>query len=340
MRKVVSMILCLAVLASCSHETYQETPQSTPAVMIQTPSPMPNQETQSDPHNELEPTTVDSFEEWQQHYTSINPTQDPVVIKSILSTLLDNYYAQFNKVGWYRFQFRSGTYEQYFLVTTWVHINDPATLGFDMLMQLYDHPRYAAGVIVPVSLLTPSGDQGSAHITTIGDDYQFEPMNDIFSSPPESNLPHINFYTGDASEETAKFGDKVLQKVIRLLDNPFVTEINGNTQQHSFSAWFELLEDQPVFVLSTVVVHGGTLPITESGERLKSDDNLNYFNLNNGGEISHTYTLHYLSGRSDTYSEPTDYDQIQWFEVLPEAEQLIYDEACTRLEEINQTQKP
>ncbi|MBE3145305.1 MAG: hypothetical protein IMZ61_15510 [Planctomycetes bacterium] len=340
MRKVVSMLLCLALLASCSRETYQESPQSTPAVMIQTPSPMPNQETQSDPHTEAVLTPVDSFEEWQQLYTSSNPTQDPAVIKSILSALLENYYAQFNNVGWYRFQFRSGTYERNFLVTTWVHINDPATLGFDMLMRLYDHPRYAAGVIVPVNLLTPSGDRGSAHITTIGDDYQFEPINDNFLSLPESNLHHLNFYTGEPLEEMASFGDKVLQKAIRLLDNPFVTEINGNTQDHSFSAWFERLEDQPAFVLNTVTVYGGTLPMTESGERLKSSDNLNYFNLNNGGEISLTYTWHYLSGKSDTWNNPTDYDQVQWFEVLPEAEQLFYDEACTRLEEFNQTQEP
>lgn len=35
-----------------------------------------------------------------------------------------------------------------------------------------------------------------------------------------------------------------------------------------------------------------------------------------------------------------NYDQVEWFEALPEREQQIYDEALRRLDEFNQSETP
>ncbi len=324
--------LLIFMLSGCTRESYNPTPAKTPPIVAGS-----NDSPQLTPSPDVTPdqleTTISDFEHWQNTLTPQNPSQDKEVIKTILQTLLDRFVAQFDKAGWYKFDERMGTYEDLNRKVTWVHINDPVTLNFDQYFQYYDVPGvYAPGVVAIGGILTIEAKQGVGAITETLDDYRFRQPEFPFREPPVTNLINPDFYLDEHIDEM-QFGDDRLSLLLFLQDNPLETEPNGNSQEHLFAVWFEQLDGQQVLVLKEKVKHGGTLPRTVSGERLQSEDRVLYFNLENGGQIMLSYTWYYLSGNTDSYSEPKALDNITWFADLPPDEQARYDEATRRLEE-------
>lgn len=332
LKKMILGCLILFTLMGCNRQSYTPVPTETLSAVGESTvapqlTPLPEIT-----RNQVE-TTLSDFELWQNTLTAQNPSQDKEVIKTILQTLLDRFVAQFDKVGWYKFDERLGTYEDLNRRVTWMHINDPATVNFDQFFQYYDIPGvYADGVVAILSILTSDGKQGDGAITETLDDYRFRKPSFSFREPPGTNLINPDLILNEDVSEM-QFGDDRLSWLLFLQENPLEIEPTGNTREHSFAVWFEQLEGKQVLVLEEKVKHGGTLPRTDTGERLQSEDRLLYFNLDNGGQIMHSYTWYYLSGNSDSYSEPNALDNITWFPELPAEEQARYDEASLRLEE-------
>jgi hypothetical protein len=334
---VISLLLVLSTLSACQRESYQ--PTAIPGTAGTALSTQLSASTVT-PGLATETNAVTQQPDWETQYTEANPVTDSEELIAILQDFYDRFMAQFNQPGWYRF-YAGEVGER----VTWVHISAPETRQFDGLLELYDYPElYAPGFIWPTAVVGPEGQVGFTQKTEAMDDYYFldKDSSSNFLADHEPTLNNIGYFIGDV-EGVGQFGHLHLLRTIQSIENP-VHDHRGAYSESNFTGWIGTYENQSVFVLKTVTVYSGVLPMMESGERLVRDESNTYFDLRNGGAIVNISDNYYQSGKIDFGEEnqPTlyNYNLVEWFEILPEYEQNIYDEALQRLEAFNQGGSP
>jgi hypothetical protein len=335
--KLLLFLLMSLILCSCQREVYQPTETSgEPDSVVSTPFTVPT-EAPIGVAKDLDSATPQP--DWETLYTDANPVSDSQELIAILQDLYDRFMAQLDQPGWYRFYF--GWVEPGKQVS-WVHISAPESVQFDGLLGLYDYPEfYAPGFIWPTAVVGPDGQVGFTQKTEVMDDYYFTGRDASFSilDELELDLNNIGYFAGDY-EGAGSFGHLELLRTIHLIQNP-VDDHGAAHREFSFEGWVGTYEDQPAFVLKTTTLYSGVLPMMESGERPVRQEIYTCYDLQNGGAIATKSDYWYQSGNSEVGDWwMLNYDQVEWFEALPEREQQIYDEALRRLDEFNQGGTP
>ncbi|MFZ3071190.1 MAG: hypothetical protein WA110_08735, partial [Anaerolineaceae bacterium] len=277
--------------------------------------------------------------DWENLYTETNPVTDSQELIRILQDLYGRFRSQLDRPGWYRFYGAGDLGKR----VTWVEIREPESGQFDGLLQLFDYPEmYASGFIFPASVIAPDGQIGFTRKTETMDAYYFEVPDDVFLVvlDLERNLDNLGYFTNDIDAGTGPFGHLELLRFINTIQNP-VYDHGGAHSESDFEGWVGTYEGRPVFVLKMTTLYSGVLPMMESGERPVRDEEYTCFDLQNGGAIATKSDYWYQSGNSEVGDWwMINYHLVERFEMLPEREQQIYDEALRRLEAFNQSNTP
>jgi hypothetical protein len=333
---VITLLLALITMSACHRETYppMATPGAPDAAMstqLTTPSAKPGLAADSNP--------ATPQPDWEARYTEADPVTDSQELICILQDLYGRFMSQMDRPGWYRFYAGEPSKD-----VSWVHIPAPEIGQFDGLLELYDYPElYAPGFIWPTSVVGPDGQVGFTHGTESKDDYDYifheRPEVLSFLDDLEPTLDNIGYFAGDV-EGAGQFGHIELLRTIRQIQNP-IYDHGAAHSEFSFEGWVGTYEDRPVFILKTTTFYSGVLPMMESGERPVREETYICYDLQNGGAIATKTDRFYQSGNSEVGDWwMLNYNQIAYFEALPEREQGIYDEALQRLEAFNQGETP
>jgi hypothetical protein len=251
-------------------------------------------------------------------YTQDNPVTDNQEIISILDDFLSRYLSQFSKSGWYYFP--NNNQNRY-----WMHIPEKTDDNhFDMFLSTTEYHTYAPGFIWPFSIVLQDGSWGFSRLSPRLDDYQFNQGG----KQPEVPLllDNLDYYAGGSS-----FGNTSLTDFLDMLINP--NRIENNVEiSRTFSGWVEEEDGKEVFVLLIHETYSGMKPQLESSRQVVDHiDQYTYFDLQNGGRIYEKY-VDFLEG-GEVVEDDLQFNQhlVQYYEVLPEEIQTVYDEAAQKL---------
>ena len=251
-------------------------------------------------------------------YTKDNPVTDNQEIISILDDFLSRFLSQFSRPGWYYFSRDSKD-------CYWVHISDVENENsYDQFLYSRKHDTYAPGFIWPFSIVLQDGSWGFSRLSPRFDNYQFNQGGKQSEVP--LSLDKLDYYAGSSS-----FGYIGLMDFVDMLNNP--NRIENNVEiSRTFSGWVEQDGGKDVFVLLIHETYPGKKPQLESSRQvIDHTDQYTYFDLQNGGRIYEKY-VDFLEGGEIVESElQLNQHLVQYYEVLPEDIQTVYDEAAQKL---------
>ena len=251
-------------------------------------------------------------------YTLDNPVTDNQEIITILESFVPRFLSQFSRPGWYYFS--RDNRDCY-----WVHISDIENVNsFDQFLYSRKHDTYAPDFIWPFSIVLSDGSWGISRLSPRFDDYQFTQGGKQSEVP--FLLENLSYFASGPF-----FGQTSLVYFMGLLNSPNSIENNVEISR-TFSAWVEEEDGKEVFVLLVHETYPGMKPQLESSRQVIDHSNqYTYFDMENGGRIYEKY-VDFLEGGEVVESE-LQFNQhlVQYYEVLPEDIQTVYDEAAQKL---------
>ena len=316
---IILLLLSMIVLTNCQ-STDQESIPVQPAIettaTLPTATPVPTQVSLVTPDikSSQEVKVVDIT------YTQDNPVTDNQEIITILESFVHRFLSQFSRPGWYYFSRDSKD-------CYWVHISDVENVNsFDQFLFSRKHDTYAPGFIWPFSIVLSDGSWGISRLSPRFDNYQFNQGGKQSEVP--LSLDNLDYYAGGSS-----FGNTGLVYFVDMLNNP--NRIENNVEiSRTFSGWVEQDGGKDVFVLLIHETFSGMKPQLESSRQLIDHiDQYTYFDLQNGGRIYEKYV--YFLEDGEVVNDGLQFNQhlVQYYEVLPEEIQTVYDEAAKKLQE-------
>ena len=319
-KTIVTILLSMIVLTNCQ-STDQESIPVQPAIettaTLPTATPVPTQVSLVTP----EMNGADEVTMLEIPYTEDNPVTDNQEIISILEDFLSRFLSQFSKPGWYYFPNNNQN-------RCWMHIPEKTDDDhFDMFLSTTEYYTYAPGFIWPFSIVLQDGSWGFSRLSPRLDDYQFNQGGKQSEIPP--TLDNLDYFAG--CKNCSYFGHTSLMDFVDMLNNP--NRIENNVEiSRTFSGWVEQDGGKDVFVLLIHETYPGKKPQLESSRQvIDRRDQYTYFDMDNGGRMFEKYIYFLENSEIDESELQFNQHLVQYYEVLPEDIQNVYDEAAQKL---------